>query len=1021
MDESNYRPLVDETARDYLERHLVDSNDLVNAVASAANVDEARHLVREFVQLVDVSADGQMTDPVDLRTPLSHAIASLQSRLPNTIQRFLAQQRYETEESAKIVARSDCEWDQAIAVELQRLRNDARAAVLTHTEDALRIANGMRELRSESLHSALALNMANPLEVAQYVRIGHYNLPNSVARFVMQRPTLPALIPLLNRGHIVVKSNTYDSSLEAVIRQVVLDALWHTGPGELSIEVLDPMLRPVMGPFAGLRKAGSLFPERVSRPGEFEHTTERLLREAKRISDLFRGRDMNLGELKQETNSISEVYRLVVILDYPHCLDDRVLSNLTLLLDVGPSCGISFLIHHNMSIDAPTVPNIGNVVSQESIIFVSDSQTVPGWSHELEFCPDRAPSVEESIRAIERVVVSISKSAAPSLDFLQSHAEDPWTHTSADGITATFGRVGQDSLQITLGSEMTQLHNVLVSGAVGQGKSVLLMALVHSIAYRYSPDEVEMYLVDLKEGLTLKPLARDDENTDSYMPHARVIALESDSAFATAVLEHLVFEFERRADIMRDHGENLLQYRRIHPSQRMPRILVVIDEFQKLFTSDEYWSTRALDNLVQIAREGRAYGIHLILASQTLSGITGILSQQDGIFAQFPIRLALRNSESESRVVLGPDNREAADLRFRGEVVVNEDFGAVASNRRGVVADASDRQALAQLRRSLCGKLQEQADMRVFDGSSPAVMIEYRSRLAELLPQEEARWIERYAVVGASLSVDRRLAGVRLSGSSGGHLAILGHGRSRPRRPGIRVSADGLNGPRDLALGSLMAATIGLAVQHPQRDAMFVFLDVLDQYESTDIQLETVLSILKGRGFEVEHYIGQQVEEYFSRLSHLLSERSPSDDSMYLIGLGLDRINLSNEEVTTLSMDHSGPLERGKSVSSPLEGIRYLIRSGTAANARLLAWWSLKVSFDEAVGFDGRDHVTGLLALGIDRSDVFELIGRQIDWRFQSNRGLLQELGYGDPEVIIPFSAPTPSEIEELLATTGDR
>ena len=115
----------------------------------------------------------------------------------------------------------------------------------------------------------------------------------------------------------------------------------------------------------------------------------------------------------------------------------------------------------------------------------------------------------------------------------------------------------------------------------------------------------------------------------------------------------------------------------------------MIDEFQKLFSDEERWSERALTYLVQLAREGRAYGIHLILASQTLSGITSLLTQQDGIFAQFPIRLALKNSSSESQVVLGTNNPDAARLRFRGEIIVNEDFGMVEANRRGIVANAA--------------------------------------------------------------------------------------------------------------------------------------------------------------------------------------------------------------------------------------------------------------------------------------------------------------------------------------------
>ncbi|MHB1592993.1 MAG: hypothetical protein ACYCO9_05120 [Streptosporangiaceae bacterium] len=113
----------------------------------------------------------------------------------------------------------------------------------------------------------------------------------------------------------------------------------------------------------------------------------------------------------------------------------------------------------------------------------------------------------------------------------------------------------------------------------------------------------------------------------------------------------------------------------------MPRIIVVIDEIQVLFEEDDELARAALLNLERLAKKGRAYGTHLVLASQTLSGITAMLSTQDGIFAQFPIRLALKNSAAESRAVLDQHSTEAARLRYRGELIVNTDFGQAEASR----------------------------------------------------------------------------------------------------------------------------------------------------------------------------------------------------------------------------------------------------------------------------------------------------------------------------------------------------
>ena len=1000
----------------HLQSQLGASPDyFLDAIRAASTPDEARTIVREFLERVSSTHNKTLQDSGNLGTSLRRVIDSLLLQIPQTVHGYLAQQCLEHQRQTAQISQGDQGWDIEIASELQNIRDDARDEIATLYSDTLRTATALQPNAKSSLYSALKTPTAKSLDNASYLRTGHYIIPDNLAHFFLRLPSLPDLVPLLNHGHIVVESSGYTEELEAYMRQLVLDALWNTGPGELSVETFNPKLRPLMGPFAQLRKGIALFPGTATTTDEFERLTEHLLREVRRVSDLFRGRNMTLGDLKRENSDVSQLYRLVTVLDFPHGIDDRASRRLQLLLESGPSYGISFLIHHNRSLPANANVDTSAMLSLATTIELSGSKIQGARTSDLEYCLDPSPSVDEIITAVERIVVALGESAAPSLNFSTLHEEDLWTHNSADGVTATIGRIGGDPLNLTLGSELDQLHNVLVSGAVGQGKSVLLMALIHSIAVRYSPDEVQMYLIDLKEGLTLKPLAYDSDNTDSYLPHARVIALESDNAFATAVLQHLVFEFEERADLMRDYGENILHYRRANPAHRMPRVLVVIDEFQKLFTSDDYWSANALSSLVQLAREGRAYGIHLILASQTLSGIGGMLSQQDGIFAQFPVRLALKNSESESRVVLAPDNRDAATLRFRGEIVVNENFGSLEGNRRGIVADASNRRALASLRGRMCARSAASEEMRVFDGSVPASTIDYRNELLDLVPRKTGHIQERYAVVGASLSVEKALAGVRLSSSSGGHLAILGHGRSRSRRPGIRPLHRRGNDQGDLALGAILAALTGLVVQHPRGDADFVILDLLNPAESEETCLTEVLTTISRHGFGVAHHRGKDVARFFASFVHTLEARTSEDRALYVIGLGLDRIRLTDEIIPTMPSSED-EFNGGHEIrSSPLEGIRELLKCDASANARLLAWWALKASFDDDVGFDGRDRVTGFLALGLERTEVYDLIGRQIDWQFKSNRGLLHEVGFSESEIVVPFGVPSPKDIDHLI------
>jgi hypothetical protein len=102
--------------------------------------------------------------------------------------------------------------------------------------------------------------------------------------------------------------------------------------------------------------------------------------------------------------------------------------------------------------------------------------------------------------------------------------------------------------------------------------------LITNGALRYSPDELELYLIDFKKGVEFKVYAAME------LPHARVIAIESEREFGLSVLQRLDGELKERGEIYRQFGvQDLAGYREARPEVFMPRILLVIDEFQEFF------------------------------------------------------------------------------------------------------------------------------------------------------------------------------------------------------------------------------------------------------------------------------------------------------------------------------------------------------------------------------------------------------------------------------------------------------
>src|SRR5205085_9637550 len=125
-------------------------------------------------------------------------------------------------------------------------------------------------------------------------------------------------------------------------------------------------------------------------------------------------------------------------------------------------------------------------------------------------------------------------------------------------------------------------QHVLVAGKTGSGKSTLMHALITNLSLIYSPDEVELYLIDFKKGVEFKTYAAEE------LPHARVVAIESEREFGLSVLQRLDAELRLRGEKFRDAGaQDLRNYRQANSGQVLPRILLIVDEFQEFFVEDD--------------------------------------------------------------------------------------------------------------------------------------------------------------------------------------------------------------------------------------------------------------------------------------------------------------------------------------------------------------------------------------------------------------------------------------------------
>jgi S-DNA-T family DNA segregation ATPase FtsK/SpoIIIE len=416
----------------------------------------------------------------------------------------------------------------------------------------------------------------------------------------------------------------------------------------------------------------------------------------------------------------------------PYLAGKRVPNMQSILSRGDDSEGVSSMIFDPREIRARDDRSTGNAQRQQTA-FVAGAEAV------LLFRPDE-PAADDVVKAIfgqlERGLARAGDVRVNPQDVarladarherdvrvgitgreVMAQPHDPstwWFGDATQAISANFGRLGaSDVASLTFDSQT--LSGALIGGRPGSGKSVLLHAILAALCMRYSPEELQLYLVDFKEGVEFKAYAA------GGLPHARVVAIEAEREFGISVLEALDAEITRRGALFRSgSGEDigLIAYRQ-RSGEKLSRQLLVIDEFHVLFERDDTIATRAAELLDRIVRQGRAFGVHSILASQTLAGMSGLGKHT---LNQIPVRIALQCSDADSRMLLGDENPDAQLLTKPGEGILNASNGLRAANQRfqATFWSAEERAALVGQLAARCEPLGSRHPV-VFEGRQPA-------------------------------------------------------------------------------------------------------------------------------------------------------------------------------------------------------------------------------------------------------------------------------------------------------------
>lgn len=417
-----------------------------------------------------------------------------------------------------------------------------------------------------------------------------------------------------------------------------------------------------------------------------EDIEDRLHRLAEHISGVtqrcLRGQFANIYEYNKDAGYNAEPYQVIVIMDYPASLSDEALRLIEQIAQSGSKCGVFILLfaskNQRIQLKNYSVTLADSLESYfPAMAFESETGTFSAVLSDRDYRFDWHPAktigetqkerifdtLKAGIKSMQKVVIGIDrlKSAETS-------------DSTENGIRVPIGISGVNSVQyLTFGSG--SCHHALIAGIAGMGKSSLLHTIIMQCLKQYSPEELNIYLVDFKRGVEFKIYA------DYRIPQFKVISAESEREFGYNVLKSIDREQKIRADIFKNFGgagriERINEFRK--NGGKMPRILLIMDEFHELFTEDDEISRQSAVLMERIVRQGRAFGIHLILSSQSYANVKGL---DKAVYDQMAVRMVMKCSADDADMLLenGSGMVDLISAEDTGKVIYNSESGSKAA------------------------------------------------------------------------------------------------------------------------------------------------------------------------------------------------------------------------------------------------------------------------------------------------------------------------------------------------------
>ncbi|MCS7014700.1 MAG: FtsK/SpoIIIE domain-containing protein [Gemmatales bacterium] len=733
---------------------------------------------------------------------------------------------------------------------------------------------------------------------------------------------------------------------------------------------------------------------------EPQHIEQRLADLTAHMETVFqkylRNQFATLEEYNQQAGELAEPYRILVVADFPANFTSEAARRLASIITSGPRCGVYTVVGVDLRQTMPhgfqleDLERVGTIFAwrQDRLVWQdADFASMP-----LHFDPP--PPDELANRVLHRIgpAALAAKRVEVPFRWVAPPREKWWSFDAGAGLEIPIGRCGATKRQFFRLGRGTAQH-ALVAGKTGSGKSTLFHVLITNLALYYSPEEVELYLVDFKKGVEFKTYA------NHQLPHARVIAIESEREFGLSVLQRLDAELRRRGELFRQAAVQDLPSYRQATGQKLPRILLLVDEFQEFFIEDDRLAQEAALLLDRLVRQGRAFGLHVVLGSQTLGGAYTLARST---LDQMAVRIALQCSEADSSLILSEDNTAARLLNRPGEAIYNDANGLVEGNSPFQIVWLDDDtrehylQEIQQLARRR--RLAPQPQV-VFEGNAPSELgrnVELARFLTRQLPPTTTPTIW----LGDSIAIQEPTHFV-LHRQAGANVVVVGQDE---------MLAAGMFCASLICLAAQLPVAAGAVARSSPAAARIYFLDGSLENTPAAVGLAATLAALPqptrvGRWRDSARFL----QELQAELQRRISDSDASFPPWFLFIFALHRFRdlRRQEEEYGFSFDSSKP-------ASPTQILAELLREGPALGIHTFLWCDTLTNLQRSLDRAALRELNLRIALQMSANDSSNLLDSPLASRLGSYRAYLFTEEQGKLEKFRPYGLPDANFLHEL-------